>query len=116
MCIAFDPHVQGPGKNSEKKAKMNLVDLAGSERAASTGAQGDRLKEGAAINLSLTMLGNCITALAEKSMNPSKKVLVPYRESKLTMILQVLFCHFTSSPFGFFLLFLFKGNILIFLQ
>jgi kinesin family protein 1 len=79
---------KGPGKHSQKKAKLNLVDLAGSERAESTGATGDRLKEGAAINLSLTMLGNCITALAEKSMNPKKNVLVPYRESKLTMILQ----------------------------
>eukprot|EP00960_Hanusia_phi_P049887 759846-Hanusia_phi.AAC.2 len=53
---------------------MNLVDLAGSERAESTGATGDRLKEGAAINLSLTMLGNVITALAERSNNPHKKV------------------------------------------
>jgi len=79
---------KGPGKHSEKKAKMNLVDLAGSERAESTGATGDRLKEGAAINLSLTMLGNVITALAEKSNNPKKNVLVPYRESKLTTILQ----------------------------
>jgi len=81
-------NAKGPGKHSEKKAKMNLVDLAGSERAESTGATGDRLKEGAAINLSLTMLGNVITALAEKSNNPNKKVLVPYRDSKLTCILQ----------------------------
>ena len=36
---------------------MNLVDLAGSERADSTGATGDRLKEGAAINKSLSALG-----------------------------------------------------------
>jgi len=67
---------------------MNLVDLAGSERAESTGATGDRLKEGAAINLSLTMLGNVITALAERSNHPNRKVLVPYRDSKLTCILQ----------------------------
>jgi len=46
------------------------------------------LKEGAAINLSLTMLGNVITALAERSNNPHKKVLIPYRDSKLTCILQ----------------------------
>lgn len=81
-------NAKGPGKHAEKKAKMNLVDLAGSERAESTGATGDRLKEGAAINLSLTMLGNVITALAEKSNFPNKKVMVPYRESKLTCILQ----------------------------
>lgn len=46
-------------------SKINLVDLAGSERAAKTGASGDRLKEGAAINKSLSALGNVINALAE---------------------------------------------------
>lgn len=50
-----------------KSSSINLVDLAGSERADATGATGDRLKEGAAINLSLTALGNVISALAEKS-------------------------------------------------
>lgn len=40
---------------------MNLVDLAGSERADSTGATGDRLKEGANINKSLSALGNVIS-------------------------------------------------------
>lgn len=43
------------------------VDLAGSERVASTGARGDRLKEGASINASLSALGNCISALADQS-------------------------------------------------
>ena len=38
------------------------------------------------------MLGNVITALAEKSNNPKKNVLVPYRESKLTCILQACVC------------------------
>ena len=52
---------------------MNLVDLAGSERAESTGATGDRLKEGAAINKSLSALGNVISALAEQANNPKKK-------------------------------------------
>eukprot|EP00002_Diphylleia_rotans_P029124 TRINITY_DN5913_c0_g1_i5.p1 TRINITY_DN5913_c0_g1~~TRINITY_DN5913_c0_g1_i5.p1 ORF type:complete len:883 (-),score=215.53 TRINITY_DN5913_c0_g1_i5:75-2723(-) len=79
---------KGPGADKETVSRINLVDLAGSERAESTGATGDRLKEGAAINLSLTMLGNVITALAEKANNPKKKVLVPYRDSKLTQILQ----------------------------
>ena len=64
---------------------INLVDLAGSERADQTGATGDRLKEGAAINLSLTSLGNVISALAENSNG--KNVRVPYRDSTLTKLL-----------------------------
>ena len=50
---------------TEKQSKISLVDLAGSERADSTGATGDRLKEGANINKSLTTLGKVIAALAE---------------------------------------------------
>lgn len=45
------------GRAQEKFSVINLVDLAGSEKSGATGATGDRLKEGAAINLSLTMLG-----------------------------------------------------------
>ena len=45
------------GQAMTKTATINLVDLAGSERADSTGATGDRLKEGSAINLSLSTLG-----------------------------------------------------------
>ena len=48
-----------------------------SERADSTGATGDRLREGAAINTSLSALGNVISALADKAKG--KKVKVPYR-------------------------------------
>ena len=55
------------GKEFAKTSTINLVDLAGSERADATGATGDRLKEGAAINLSLTALGNVISALADNS-------------------------------------------------
>ena len=53
------------GKEMEKRSLINIVDLAGSERADSTGATGDRLKEGANINLSLSTLGNVIAALAD---------------------------------------------------
>ena len=74
------------GKSMTKTAQVALVDLAGSERASSTGASGDRLKEGAAINLSLTCLGKCIKALADQSMG--KETRVPYRDSKLTMLLK----------------------------
>ena len=68
---------------------MNLVDLAGSERASATGATGARLKEGANINKSLSALGNVINALVEQAKGSAKKgVFVPYRNSKLTRVLQ----------------------------
>eukprot|EP00111_Clytia_hemisphaerica_P004193 TCONS_00011996-protein len=74
------------GEETTKSSIVNLVDLAGSERAESTGATGDRLKEGAAINQSLSSLGNCIAALAERS--EGKKVRVPFRDSVLTKLLK----------------------------
>jgi len=76
------------GKKNEKISVINLVDLAGSERANSTGATGDRLKEGCNINKSLLVLGNVINALADKAMGKGKNVLPPYRDSALTRILQ----------------------------
>ncbi|XP_070536744.1 kinesin-like protein KIF28 isoform X2 [Ptychodera flava] len=74
------------GAETAKSAIVNLVDLAGSERAESTGATGDRLKEGAAINQSLSSLGNCIAALADKAQG--KNVRVPFRDSVLTKLLK----------------------------
>ena len=72
-----------------KTSIINLVDLAGSERAASTGAAGDRLKEGAAINQSLSTLGNVISALADQAAADGKsKVIVPFRDSSLTRLLK----------------------------
>jgi hypothetical protein len=68
-------------------AKLNLVDLAGSERASKTGAQGSRLKEGANINKSLSELGNVINGLVQKARG-QKRVFIPYRNSKLTRVLQ----------------------------
>lgn len=68
-------------------AKINLVDLAGSERAKSTGATGSTLKEGANINKSLSALGNVINALVEQAKG-KKGVFIPYRNSKLTRVLQ----------------------------
>ena len=53
------------------------------------GATGDKLKEGANINKSLSALGNVINALAEQAKK-SKKVFIPYRNSKLTRVLQAL--------------------------
>ena len=68
-------------------AKVNLVDLAGSERAKSTGATGAALKEGSNINKSLSELGNVINALVEQAKG-KKNVFIPYRNSKLTRVLQ----------------------------
>lgn len=64
-------------------SKLNLVDLAGSERLSKTGAAGDRLKEAQKINLSLSALGNVISALVD-----GKSQHIPYRDSKLTRLLQ----------------------------
>ena len=71
------------GKEHIRAGKLNLVDLAGSERQKKTGAAGALLKEGAKINLSLSALGNVISALSE-----NKNKHIPYRDSKLTRLLQ----------------------------
>ncbi|KAM4079934.1 hypothetical protein ACJW30_09G152800 [Castanea mollissima] len=65
---------------------LNLVDLAGSERAAKTGAEGVRLREGSHINKSLMTLGTVIKKLSEGAESQGGHV--PYRDSKLTRILQ----------------------------
>ncbi|KAG0351033.1 hypothetical protein BG005_009475, partial [Podila minutissima] len=66
-------------------SKFHFVDLAGSERLKRTSAIGDRAKEGISINAGLHALGNVISALGD----PSKKAShVPYRDSKLTRLLQ----------------------------
>ncbi len=67
---------------------MHLVDLAGSERVGDTGATGQRLLEGTNINKSLSVLGKCISILAEKASGKKRDTVVPYRESNLTRILQ----------------------------
>ena len=59
------------------------MDLAGSERQSKTGATGDRLTEANKINLSLSALGNVISALVD-----GKSKHIPYRDSKLTRLLQ----------------------------
>ena len=66
-------------------AKFHFVDLAGSERLKRTGATGDRAKEGISINCGLLALGNVISALGDTSR---KVTHVPYRDSKLTRMLQ----------------------------
>jgi kinesin family protein 3/17 len=71
------------GQQHFRVGKLHLVDLAGSERQSKTGATGQRLKEATKINLSLSTLGNVISALVD-----GKSSHVPYRNSKLTRLLQ----------------------------
>lgn len=67
---------------------MIFADLAGSERASATKATGNRLKEGANINKSLSALGSVVSALSNAEASPTRKTLVPYRESVVTQLLQ----------------------------
>ncbi|XP_036008079.1 kinesin-like protein KIF17 isoform X3 [Fundulus heteroclitus] len=71
------------GQAHIRAGKLNLVDLAGSERQSKTGATGERLREATKINLSLSALGNVISALVH-----GRSKYVPYRDSKLTRLLQ----------------------------
>jgi hypothetical protein len=88
VTIEFKQITMVAKKKSEKLSMINLVDLAGSERSGSTGATGDRLKEGCNINKSLLILGNVINCLADKAIGKNKNMLPPYRDSALTRILQ----------------------------
>ena len=71
------------GKQHIRVGKLNMVDLAGSERLAKTQATGDRLKEATKINLSLSTLCHVISSLIDP-----KATYIPYRDSKLTRMLQ----------------------------
>uniref|UniRef100_A0A915PJU3 Kinesin motor domain-containing protein n=1 Tax=Setaria digitata TaxID=48799 RepID=A0A915PJU3_9BILA len=71
------------GQNHIRVGRLNLVDLAGSERQSKTGSHGERFKEATKINLSLSALSNVISALTG-----GKSTYVPYRDSKLTRLLQ----------------------------
>ncbi|XP_021926304.1 osmotic avoidance abnormal protein 3-like [Zootermopsis nevadensis] len=82
LCALEDACCPADGDHI-RRGKLNLVDLAGSERQAKTGATGERLKEATKINLSLSALGNVISALVD-----GKSKHIPYRDSKLTRLLQ----------------------------
>ncbi|KAG6850995.1 hypothetical protein H0H93_004482 [Arthromyces matolae] len=78
-------HVKEPsvaGEDLLKVGKLNLVDLAGSENIGRSGAENKRAREAGMINQSLLTLGRVINALVDKASH------IPYRESKLTRLLQ----------------------------
>ncbi|KAJ9465822.1 Kinesin-like calmodulin-binding protein-like protein [Diplonema papillatum] len=90
---------------TESTAKLSFVDLAGSERVKISHSKGERLKEAQMINKSLSALGDVVAALSAKNA----KAFVPYRNSKLTVILQealggnsktVLFACICPSRYG----------------
>ncbi|KAJ3395558.1 hypothetical protein HDU92_005534 [Lobulomyces angularis] len=80
----LDENTRKSVNGAVKVSQLNLVDLAGSERVGSTGAEGLRLREGSHINKSLLILGTVIGKLSEGG----DKKHIPYRDSKLTLILK----------------------------
>ncbi|TVU24716.1 hypothetical protein EJB05_27169, partial [Eragrostis curvula] len=85
MVIESSAKNQVDSGDAIRVSVLNLVDLAGSERIIKTGAEGIRLNEGKHINKSLMILGNVINKLSE---NGKQRGHIPYRDSKLTRILQ----------------------------
>ena len=79
--------IGGDGVEVCATSRFTFVDLAGSERMKKTGAEGERAREGIKINEGLLALGNVINALADEERE-GKKPHVPYRQSKLTRLLQ----------------------------
>jgi kinesin family protein C1 len=80
FILSINGHNKHTGESCQ--GVLNLVDLAGSERLSQSGATGDRLRETQAINSSLSSLGDVISAIARGDAH------VPYRNSKLTWLLQ----------------------------
>ncbi|XP_047973668.1 kinesin-like protein KIN-12E [Salvia hispanica] len=86
FTCAIESKWESEGVTHHRFARLNLVDLAGSERQKSSGAEGERLKEATNINKSLSTLGLVIMNLV--SISNGRTPHVPYRDSKLTFLLQ----------------------------
>ncbi|XP_037516957.1 kinesin-like protein KIF20B isoform X2 [Rhipicephalus sanguineus] len=78
------------GSKSWHVNTLMLCDLAGSERPSKAGTDGPRLREAGRINTSLMVLGRCLEGLRNNQDAP-KKACVPFRESKLTKVMQAYF-------------------------
>lgn len=86
-CTIESKTTDGNGCTSVLSSRLNLVDLAGSERQKASGAAGCRLREASSINRSLSTLGLVIMSLMDVQHRRKGKH-VPYRDSKLTFLLQ----------------------------
>ncbi|VFQ59602.1 unnamed protein product [Cuscuta campestris] len=100
-CLTVHVRGQDLTTGTVLRGCMHLVDLAGSERVDKSQVTGERLKEAQHINKSLSALGDVISALAQKSSH------IPYRNSKLTQLLQdslgghaktLMFVHISPEP------------------
>ena len=85
------------GVHNTLTSRLNLVDLAGSEQQKASGAVGERLREASNINKSLSILGRVINSLAQQT-RARGALHVPYRDSKLTFLLQVSPFQHLPSP------------------
>ncbi|XP_065886124.1 kinesin-like protein KIF23 [Dysidea avara] len=72
-------------------SQLSLVDLAGSERTSRTNNDGDRLREAGSINTSLMVLRTCLETLRDNQLQHGSNKIVPYRDSKLTLLFKRYF-------------------------